>query len=46
MIAIVIPTLNEAKNLKHLIPAIYQSVRNDYITVIVDDNSKEMLDKI
>jgi len=41
MIAIVIPTLNEGKNLKTLIPAIHEAMKGDYTVVIVDDDSRD-----
>jgi dolichol-phosphate mannosyltransferase len=40
-IAVVIPTLNEAKNLRTLIPAIHCVLEDAYIIVIVDDDSKD-----
>jgi dolichol-phosphate mannosyltransferase len=40
-IAVVIPTLNEAKNLRTLIPAIHCVLEEGYTTIIVDDNSQD-----
>ena len=40
-IAVIIPTLNEGKNLKTLIPAIHCVLEEAYIIVIVDDDSKD-----
>lgn len=40
-IAVIIPTLNEGKNLRTLIPAIHCVLEESYIIVIVDDNSKD-----
>lgn len=40
-IAVIIPTLNEGKNLKTLIPAIHCVLEEAYIVVIVDDDSKD-----
>jgi dolichol-phosphate mannosyltransferase len=39
MLAVIITTLNEANNIKTLIPAIDTVLKEDYITVVVDDNS-------
>ena len=41
MIAVIITTLNEANNIKTLIPAIDAVLKKDYITVVVDDNSSD-----
>ena len=44
---IVIPVYNEAKNLKVLIPKIYQELKNrKFEIIIVDDNSTDMTSKI
>ncbi len=44
---IVIPVYNEEKNLKILIPRIYQELKNrKYEIIIVDDNSTDMTSKV
>jgi len=44
---IVIPVYNEAKNLKVLIPKIYQELKNrKFEIIVVDDNSTDMTSKI
>ena len=44
---IVIPVYNEAKNLKVLIPKIYQELKNrKFEILVVDDNSTDMTSKI
>ena len=44
---IVIPVYNEAKNLKILIPKIYQELKNrKFEIIVVDDNSTDMTSKI
>ncbi len=45
--SIVIPVYNEAKNLKILIPKIYQELKNKkFEVIVVDDNSTDMTSKI
>lgn len=41
MIAIIIPALNEASNLKVLIPLIHNELLSDYKVIVVDDNSTD-----
>src|SRR5574343_1069554 len=41
MIAIVIPTLNEAHNLRRLLPLIKYELTSDYKVIIIDDNSSD-----
>ena len=44
---IVIPVYNEAKNLKILVPKIYQELKNrKFEIIIVDDNSTDTTSKI
>ena len=44
---IVIPVYNEAKNLKVLIPKIYQELKNrKFEIIVVDDNSTDMTSKV
>jgi dolichol-phosphate mannosyltransferase len=40
-VAVIVPTLNEAENIRNLIPAIHNALQNNYTIVIVDDNSKD-----
>ncbi len=40
-LSIVIPTLNEEKNLKRLLPQIRNSIFNDYEIIIADSNSQD-----
>lgn len=44
--AIIIPTLNEAENLKILIPEIHKHMLGDYVVLIVDDNSNDGTDNV
>ena len=45
--SIIIPVYNEAKNLKILIPKIYQELKNkEFEIIIVDDNSTDMTSKV
>lgn len=41
MIAIVIPTLNEAHNLRRLLPLIKYELKSGYKVIIIDDNSSD-----
>ncbi|MFC1690548.1 polyprenol monophosphomannose synthase [Nanoarchaeota archaeon] len=41
MISIIIPTYNEAENIKKIVPLIYKHMKKDYEIVIVDDNSPD-----
>lgn len=40
-IAVIIPTINEALNIRELIPAIDRELKEDYTIVIIDDNSSD-----
>src|SRR3989338_1075888 len=46
MISIIVPTYNEAGNIKKLVRRIHKAVRKDYEIIIVDDNSHEKTWKI
>lgn len=46
MIAVIITTLNEENNIGILIPAIHEELKEDYIIVVVDDNSKDKTQEI
>lgn len=46
MIAVIITTLNEEQNIGRLIPQIDIALKDDYIIVVVDDNSKDKTQEI
>jgi dolichol-phosphate mannosyltransferase len=41
VIAVIITTLNEEKNIGTLIPQIDSALKDDYVIVVVDDNSQD-----
>jgi dolichol-phosphate mannosyltransferase len=46
MIAVIITTLNEEKNIGTLIPAIHAELKDDYVIIVVDDNSQDKTQEI
>jgi len=46
MLSIIIPVLNEERNLKKLIPLIYLNFKKNFEIIIVDDNSKDNTPKL
>lgn len=41
LLAVIIPTYNEAENIEALIPEIHAALKSNYTTIVVDDNSPD-----
>ena len=46
MIAVITTTLNEEKNIERLIKGVHEDLQDDYVLVVVDDNSQDRTQEI